>query len=279
MLRGARLEVSLEILSDRKAIRFLFLPAEHDPDSFVRAFGREAFERMVADAEPLSAFLLSGLSSRVDLATLEGRSRLVAEAKPLVRRVAAPAMRVQLVRAFAEAALMTPEETGRFMEIGGGATGKWERPVPPEVRTALSLDARVERELLACLLAAPELAREFDVECLDPLRPEAGTVMEVARWIRAQPYVGNAGGVLEAFRGSPHEPSLAAAERVVLEQRLEHESAAVVLRDAEANLLSRRNRSRLAELAQRIEAGLATEAEKDEFARLSIARPTLTPAV
>ncbi|MGH8698426.1 MAG: DNA primase, partial [Burkholderiales bacterium] len=78
------LEVSLESLSDRKAIRFLFLPAEHDPDSYVRAFGREAFEREMAQAQPLSAFLLSTLASRADLLTLEGRSRLIAEAKPLV---------------------------------------------------------------------------------------------------------------------------------------------------------------------------------------------------
>jgi hypothetical protein len=85
--------------------------------------------------------------------------------------------------------------------------------------------------------------------------------------------------VLEAFRGSPHETSLVAAERVVLEHRLERESAAVILRDAEANLLSRRARARLAELAQRIETGLATQADKDEYARLSIARPTLSPAV
>jgi DNA primase len=272
------LEVSLDVLSDRKAIRFLFLPAEHDPDSFVRGFGREAFERMAKEAEPLSAFLLSGLSARVELATLEGRSRLIAEAKPLVRRVAAPAMRVQLVRAFAKAASMTPEETERLMELGSGTIGKRERPAPPEARTALALDARVERELLACLLAAPELAREFDVECLDPLRPEASTVEEVARWIRTQPAVGTAGGVLEAFRGSSHEANLAAAERVVLEHKLERESAAVILRDAEANLLNRRNRSRLAALAQRIEADLATEVEKDEYARLSVARPTLTSA-
>jgi hypothetical protein len=100
----------------------------------------------------------------------------------------------------------------------------------------------------------------------------------VARWIRTQPAVGTAGGVLEAFRGSSHEANLAAAERVVLEHKLERESAAVILRDAEANLLNRRNRSRLAALAQRIEADLATEVEKDEYARLSVARPTLTSA-
>ena len=32
-----------------RTVRFLFLPPEHDPDSFVRELGAEAFERCVAD--------------------------------------------------------------------------------------------------------------------------------------------------------------------------------------------------------------------------------------
>jgi DNA primase len=272
------LDVSLEVLSDRKAVRFLFLPADHDPDSFVRERGREAFERMAAEADPLSRFLLAHLRDRVDLGTLEGRSRLLTEAKPLVRRVAAPALRVQLVKAFADAASMTFDETMRLMELGKEAPGKRVPTAPPERRTSLALDARFERELLACLLSEPELARTFNVECLDASCAEARTVAEVARWIQTQGFVGSTAGILEAFRGSLHEPILAAAERVLLEQRLERESAAVILRDVEAKLLGRRNKWRLNELAERIEAGLAIPAEKEEYARLSVARPNLTPA-
>ena len=41
-----------------------FGPAEHDPDSFVREQGAEAFRRLAAEAMPLSEFLLQELRSR-----------------------------------------------------------------------------------------------------------------------------------------------------------------------------------------------------------------------
>src|SRR6185436_12604813 len=54
--RAARraLEASLPHASDTRTVRFLFLPPEHDPDSYVREFGADGFERCVADAVPLS---------------------------------------------------------------------------------------------------------------------------------------------------------------------------------------------------------------------------------
>jgi DNA primase len=270
------LEVSLEALSDRKTVRFLFLPAEHDPDSFVRAQGREAFEREVTQSQPLSAFLLGTLTARVDLSTLEGRSRLIADAKPLVKRIAAPALRVQLVKALAESASMAPVEAARLLEVRDGAITTWGRPAPPRAdRTALAIDGRVERELTACLLAAPELASDLDFACLDTTRPEASTVAELATFLQRQPEVRNVAGVLEAFRDTEHERNLAAAERVLLEMQLDRDAAAAVFRDAQANLLNRLRKARHSALAERVRAGTATDAERTEYVQLSGARTAL----
>jgi DNA primase len=47
--RAARraLEACLPQVSDNKTIKFLFLPQEHDPDSFVREFGADAFAQEI----------------------------------------------------------------------------------------------------------------------------------------------------------------------------------------------------------------------------------------
>ena len=270
------LEVSLEALSDRKTVRFLFLPAEHDPDSFVRERGFEAFEGEVKQSQPLSAFLLATLTARVDLSTLEGRSRLIADAKPLVKRIAAPALRVQLVKALAESASMAPVETARLLEVRDGAITNWGRPAPQRVdRTAIAIDGRVERELIACLLAAPELAKDLDFACLDTTRPEALTVGELATFLQSQPEVRNVAGVLEAFRDSAHERNLAAAERVLLELQLDRDAAAAVFRDAQVNLLNRLKKARHSALAERMRTGTATDAERAEYVALSGARTAL----
>ena len=46
------LEQSLSAVQDGKDIRFLFLPKEDDPDTFVRRMGKDAFMAEAAKAKP-----------------------------------------------------------------------------------------------------------------------------------------------------------------------------------------------------------------------------------
>ena len=235
--RGAwhALEVSLEALSDRKAIRFLFLPAEHDPDSYVRAFGREGFEREVAAAQPLSAFLLSNLTARGDLSTLEGRSRLIAEAKPLVRRLAAPALRLQLLNAIAGAAAMTAGEVARLMELRDGTIRTTDRPAPAREDRGAAVRS-TEAKLLRALLAAPELAATVPVELL----PSAGLEASALRALVEQVGTTIGGSVLRpvstAFEGAPFYGLMTRLEADLLEFQLEPEDLRAELEGAIRNL-------------------------------------------
>jgi DNA primase len=77
------LEAALPHATDLRSIRFLFLPPEHDPDSFVRALGAPAFERAIAQAVPLSRQIVDVAREGCDLGTPEGRARFVSQAKPL----------------------------------------------------------------------------------------------------------------------------------------------------------------------------------------------------
>ena len=80
---GRALEAALPHVSDLRSVRFLFLPPEHDPDSFVRVEGAEAFERAVAQAVPLSRQIVAVAREGCDLGTPEGRARFVTQARPL----------------------------------------------------------------------------------------------------------------------------------------------------------------------------------------------------
>ena len=52
------LEAALPFATDVRSVKFLFLPPEHDPDSYVRTHGREAFADMLKQATPLSKLVL-----------------------------------------------------------------------------------------------------------------------------------------------------------------------------------------------------------------------------
>ncbi len=111
------LEACLEQLQDGKRVRFLFLAEEHDPDSFVREAGAEAFRALAAKSPPLTSVLLSELSERCDLSTLEGRTQLVTEVRPLLQKLQAPIMRAQLVHALAQASQLDAPEIERLCAL------------------------------------------------------------------------------------------------------------------------------------------------------------------
>jgi DNA primase len=214
------LEVSLETLADMKTVRFLFLPAEHDPDSYVREFGHAAFAARLDEAEPLSAYLLRELQGRVDLATLEGRSKLIAEAKPLVKRLAAPGLRVQLVKALATAAAMEPVEAARLLEVRDGVVVRSPSAQPAPARQQRAPMRGNEAALLRAILGAPELALRLNVELVGTDAPEAEALRAVADWV-----VGHAEALPRplstAFEDRAFYPLLARLEATLLEFKFE----------------------------------------------------------
>jgi DNA primase len=110
------LQSCLPLLRDDISIRFLFLPTEHDPDSYIRQFGEEAFRACLAESDALSTFFLNELASRHALKEVEGRSALVHEARPLLALIPQITLKVQLQNEFARLAQLTPEELTALLE-------------------------------------------------------------------------------------------------------------------------------------------------------------------
>ncbi|WP_234263455.1 DNA primase [Hydrogenophaga sp. NFH-34] len=97
--RAARkaLDAALPLATDTRSVKFLFLPPEHDPDSYIRAHGADAFAQFVQGATPLSRFLVDAASADCDLGSAEGRARLAAQAQPLWSALPEGALKQQLL--------------------------------------------------------------------------------------------------------------------------------------------------------------------------------------
>jgi DNA primase len=110
--RAARkaLDGALAFATDVRSIKFLFLPAEHDPDSFIRAHGADAFADYVKQATPLSRFLVESASDGCDLNTAEGRAHLSSNAKPLWMQLPEGALKLQLLAELADLVQLTSRE-------------------------------------------------------------------------------------------------------------------------------------------------------------------------
>jgi DNA primase len=103
------LENSLSQIREGRQIRFLFLPEGHDPDSLVGEEGREKFEARLDGALALSDYFIRELSSRSDIATVDGRAQFAESAKPLIARIPEGVYRELLVDALARVVGMSSE--------------------------------------------------------------------------------------------------------------------------------------------------------------------------
>ena len=110
--RAARkaLDGALPYAGDTRSVKFLFLPPEHDPDSFIRAHGSDAFARCVGDAMPLSRFLPEAAREGCDLGTAEGRAHMLSNARPLWSLLPDGALKRQLLADLGELGQLPPKE-------------------------------------------------------------------------------------------------------------------------------------------------------------------------
>ncbi|MBS0308229.1 MAG: DNA primase [Proteobacteria bacterium] len=165
--RAARraLDACLPYAGDNKTIQFLFLPTEHDPDSYVREYGADAFAQQIRDAMPLSQFLLKEVTGENNLNTPEGRARAQFDAKSLLQALPASALRLQIVRGLAQLTQTTPAEIETLFELAQPVARI--RVAPP--RSSRPAPAGLERQILRLLVAHPALASELDDVALQAL--------------------------------------------------------------------------------------------------------------
>ncbi len=107
---GRALTAVLPHATDLRSVRFLFLPPEHDPDSFVRQEGAKAFERLVAQAVPLSRQMLAEAREGCDMGTPEGRARFTTQARPLWQVLPDGALKRQMLAEIARLAALPEAE-------------------------------------------------------------------------------------------------------------------------------------------------------------------------
>ncbi|MFZ5523061.1 MAG: DNA primase [Pseudomonadota bacterium] len=204
------LENALPYLQDGKRISFMFLPPEHDPDSYIRVYGKIAFEQLVQDAIPLSAYLLREISTDLDLRSQEGRNQLLQRAKPLLTAIIAPTTALLLRKEVAALSGVSQAELEALYEI---------EPVVRVARQSFQKAGRStpssHRLLLQCLLAQPELGAQISVKWQGE-GAEAEAIAAVLLVLHEADFALSSPALMQLFQGTSHGKTLAAAEADML---------------------------------------------------------------
>lgn len=169
---------ALPALTDGLKLSFLFLPKEHDPDSYVREYGKEAFESQMRTAVPLSQYIVQHLSEGNALQSQEDKVRFLNDAEPILKQIQAPRLALLLRKRIAELAGISMEEMQGVIRLPDTAR-RPPRAVQQQGRTPLSL----HRRFVLMLLMRPGLADAADLEWVQGDGEEdilLRTVLEIA---------------------------------------------------------------------------------------------------
>jgi DNA primase len=295
------LEVSLPLLADQKTIRFLFLPPEDDPDSYVRAHGKEVFEARLREAWPLSEFLLTELKSRVDMNSVEGRSKLIHEARPLLQKIAAPVMQLQMLKQVAEMAGMTQDEAARLCDIRLPAAARrpagseqasnrpsWQehvragderQPLPGRGRafagkSALMPERRRERDFLRFVMLVPDLAEKVPEEVLTGESPESKVLVHVVNLIESRGVVSTS-DLIDLLRGEVEDSLVGELCEQIFSIRDKEEDVRAEFADALVHAEEGRLDQRIQALMKKAQSEGLSGAEPDELRTLLSERQNL----
>jgi DNA primase len=279
--RAARkaLDGALPYATDVRTVKFLFLPAEHDPDSYIREFGRDAFARYVGEAMPLSRFLIEAAREGCDLNTAEGRAHLASNAKPLWSQLPEGALKRQLLGEIADLVQLNAREledvwagrkpTSPRKEGGwrkeGGERGAWKRESRADAaarRVAgrsppMNRAARALQILFADPVAWERLSQE-EHQLLCELPAPHGALFA---WLDSQHHDHGAqpwGALREALQGHVHE-EFAISEMAKVPPEIESDPAEL------ADILVKEKQRRRREEMERLAAAAPTDPEA--FAR------------
>ncbi|EKB1966439.1 DNA primase [Vibrio parahaemolyticus] len=194
------LENALQFLKTGNTLKFLFLPDGEDPDSYVRKYGKAAFEQQIEQATPLSSYLFDNLIElhQINLGNNEGKSALRAYASTLIDKIPDPYFQELLEK-------LLDERTGfdnRLRQPRKKISETRPQPHKEIKRTPM-------REVIALLIQNPSYAQMVpDLSSVRDLSiPGLSLFADVLDKCQAHPHI-NTGQLLEHWRNSQNEALL-----------------------------------------------------------------------
>ena len=284
------LENALEALRDDATLAFLFLPEQHDPDSFVRAEGAEAFRAAARSATPLGTFLVQTLRAQCDMDSAEGRARFVHEARPLVTRIAAPLLRLQVIKSIAEESALTQQEVEQAFGAGKPPPSRQARRAdtvaPPPARRAprpgngrRKPPSKVDT-LLRLVLHHPQWAARLPVDLIPDDSPEARALISIIDATSVGDLMPGCGlgALIERFRETEHGETLARAAGELVEAEFDDAIVETLFEDALRALHADAIAAEIARLTARAADGGLDAAGRHRLAELLLEKRNLAGA-
>lgn len=181
---------ALPVIKPGKQARFMFLPDGEDPDSLVRQQGKDGFETAIDKAQSFSEFFFETLMQKVDMETLDGRSKLVDLSKPYLKQIPEGVFQTMMLARLSELAEIDTislssllgikavpstsiDRSGFKQKLNAGAVSGFSNRASPQVQSPV-------KKAIAYLLQYPVLAESTG----DPGRFESLELADIGLFVQ-----------------------------------------------------------------------------------------------
>ena len=272
------LEVTLPTMIDGRQARFLFLPEGEDPDTLIRAKGKDYFESLITSARPLEEFLFDTLSKDIDMKTMEGRARYSKVALPYLKCLPSGIFRELMLQELAQRTGISKSSFALHEE--NMANSLHERKKPEEKSNSIitkvtnkPINQKYEvncfssiNAALKSLLHQPNLANQVNESILKRLQNDEANILRESILLLQQSSAPTSELLLGHWYGTTNEKlikKLADEEQLIPEEGIEAQ-----FHDAVAKILMISDQSSISEEIAILKSKVYSSITQDEKIRL-----------
>jgi|TARA_B110000305_G_scaffold177573_1_gene196637 DNA primase len=249
---------ALSAVTDNVRLKFLFLPDNHDPDSYIREYSKDAFDQLAEDALPLSEYIVRHLTLTNDLSSQDKKVRLLNDVEPILNEMTAPKLHLFLRKKIAQLVGLDMQEITNILK-----DTKVAQPFSQRIKLEKRTQMNPIRRFILFIVIKPALANKDDLTLFSAKESEqilAKSVIEIALENKDN----NAAVMLHLISNKVDKSILREMEDqiVKIDGDLPIEEEVKALRNSlQKKLLSSANKTKLGELQQK-SLGSLTDEEK-----------------
>ena len=196
------LEQCLVSLKEGRLARFLFLPDDHDPDTFIKEQGEQGFRNQVKDATTLTEFLFETLLAQCNIKTLEGRSQFLDRLRPYFVQIPLQSLKDQVLGEVEHQ--LSVNLDNRLLNILGhespASQSRFKLPEQHWTPTRLAINLLLQKPSLADGTGAHHELAETNI-------PGVGLLLQLLDKIHEEPGISTQ-NLLDRFKGDENESHL-----------------------------------------------------------------------
>ncbi|MBI4356417.1 MAG: DNA primase [Gammaproteobacteria bacterium] len=263
MAAARALDVALPFLGNPHEIRFMVLPQNEDPDTWVRKIGKDSFEKHIKTAKPLATFLVESVSGACDLTQVDGQIKLIQLIKSKLEKTSDLMIRYPILQ---EVSRKTHIECSVLEKALEHTT---EGTLPSFSTVSLSPPTPLVKKTIQLLLQFPVLAQKVEgAERLKGIQlPGIALLLHILERLQHSPSLSFA-ALFEDLRETDYEKQI--SQLIPLQTTLSEGEAGLELKGALKKLLAVKKQQNVEDLLQKSRTQPLSSEEKTRLQALLV---------